>query len=167
MPLKDREARNAYAANWKKEARRIKREALGLKKGARPPQTETQKEESSKNRSEWEKGWRQEYFKINPTKRMLYSAKKRAKEKNLPFNIEESDINIPEYCPYLGIKLTFHSPRGQSRQHGASLDRIFPDLGYVKGNVEVISHLANTMKNDASITELQNFALEILKRYPV
>lgn len=88
------------------------------------------------------------------------------KAKGLPFNLEREDIIVPELCPYLGIKLDMGGvPKGQSRKHVASLDRIKPELGYVKGNVEVISHLANTMKNNASDRELFNFALEIMRRY--
>lgn len=36
-----------------------------------------------------------------------------------------------------------------------SLDRIKPELGYVKGNIRVISFKANSIKNDASIEELR------------
>ena len=36
-----------------------------------------------------------------------------------------------------------------------SLDRIDGAKGYVKGNVRVISHRANMLKNDATIEELE------------
>ena len=39
-----------------------------------------------------------------------------------------------------------------------SLDRIIPELGYVPGNVQVISHQANTMKSNATLKELKAFA---------
>ena len=41
--------------------------------------------------------WKKQYFEKNPTKRLLWAAKKRAKENQLEFNIEESDIIIPSY----------------------------------------------------------------------
>lgn len=36
-----------------------------------------------------------------------------------------------------------------------TLDRIVPEKGYVKGNVAVISHKANRIKNNGSLEELE------------
>lgn len=108
--------------------------------------------------------WRREYCDKNPEKRLLWAAKKRSKEQNIPFNIDISDIVIPEVCPYLKIPLTTNARRGCSRESVVSLDKIIPELGYVKGNVEVISHLANTMKSNATKEQLKSFATEILRR---
>lgn len=111
------------------------------------------------------KQWRQEYTNRHPEKRLLWAAKKRAKEQGLPFNIEESDIVIPTLCPYLKVHLVLNAKRGCSRTNVMSLDRKIPELGYVKGNIEVISHLANTMKSNANIEQLTAFATEILRRH--
>lgn len=43
-----------------------------------------------------------------------------------------------------------------------SIDRIFPHLGYVKNNIQVISHKANRMKNSATLDELELFARWVL-----
>ena len=45
--------------------------------------------------------WRQN----NLEKSLLKDARKRAKQKNLPFDIDETDITIPAVCPVLGIPL--------------------------------------------------------------
>src|SRR5260370_41742151 len=72
---------------------------------------------------------------------MLLSARHRAKVGGIPFNITREDITIPEFCPVLGIKL--ESGTRQEHESSPSLDRVRPELGYIKGNVMVISHKAN------------------------
>lgn len=111
------------------------------------------------------KEYNKPYKDLDPVKRLFYAAKKRAKEKGILFTIDESDIKIPTICPYLGIPLELHVPRGYSRTCIASLDRVDNSKGYEKGNIEVISHLANTMKSNATTGQLLNFAKTILARY--
>jgi len=108
---------------------------------------------------------RKKYLENKPEKRLIWSAKKRSKEQKLPFNLTEEDIKIPTHCPYLGIELTTHAPRGTSRATVCSLDKIDPKLGYVVGNVEVISHQANSMKQWASREELLRFSKYVLERF--
>jgi ribosomal protein L40E len=86
-------------------------------------------------------------------RRMFQSARKRAKARNLPFDIDLSDIQIPEYCPALGIKLSLTNNKISC--DSPTLDRINPDLGYTKGNVAVISKRANTVKSDATAEEIK------------
>lgn len=102
----------------------------------------------------------------NPRRRILTTAKTRAKQKGVPFNIDLSDIVIPEYCPILGIKLVWDrlAKSGRSFPHTPSLDRIIPELGYVKGNVQVISWRANTLKNNGTIKEFERL-IAYLKRH--
>lgn len=88
---------------------------------------------------------------------MYYSAKRRAKVKNLPFDLSIEDIIIPEYCPILNIKLVV-GKGSTANPDSPTLDKIIPALGYVKGNVQVISRRANTMKSDANFHELHLFA---------
>lgn len=161
MPYADKEKRKQYILEWKRQARRKR----GLQKSGRKSYTEEQKEESKEKRKEWEKEWRKEYFEISPQKRLLWSARRRAKEKGLKFDLSEADIVIPTHCPYLGIPLVNSRPRGDSRKDIASLDRIDNNKGYTKDNIEVISWQANTMKSNASPELLLSFAEELLRRY--
>jgi hypothetical protein len=93
-------------------------------------------------------------------------AKRRAKDKGLDFTIDKTDIDIPIICPILGIPIVKKVyTKGKSTgptANSASLDRIDNSKGYVKGNVRVISHKANTMKHNASPTELIRFAEWVL-----
>ena len=96
---------------------------------------------------------RKEFYRENVKKKMLYSAKIRAKKKNIPFNLTEEDIFVPEFCPILGIPLKVSDQIPTS--NSPSLDRIIPEKGYVKDNIVVISYKANTIKNDSTIDELK------------
>ena len=151
--------------NYHNAYRKRKRRERGLQKQGRKPYSMEEKEQAKEVRKEWEKEWRKEYFENSPQKRLLWAARKRSKVKGIDFNIEESDIIIPESCPLTGIKLLPHVPRGNRRDQVMSLDRIDNSKGYVKGNIWVISHLANTMKSNASQEILLNFAEGILKLY--
>ena len=82
-------------------------------------------------------------------------AKGRAKIKNIPFGIEIEDVVVPDFCPVLGIPIS--RQEGKSNSHSPSLDRIIPELGYIPGNVMVISHKANTMKSNATWDEISRF----------
>lgn len=89
----------------------------------------------------------------NPEKTFWRRSKKRAKKLCLPFNIEISDIVIPNICPVLGIPLFILGEK--CTDNNPSVDRIDNTKGYVKGNVWVISWRANKIKGDASLEELQ------------
>jgi len=84
-------------------------------------------------------------------KRMLAGAKARAQDKGLMFNLHYEDIQIPNLCPVLKIPLI---PSQGMSDGSPSLDRMIPYLGYVKGNVRVISMKANRIKTDATSLEL-------------
>ncbi len=93
---------------------------------------------------------------------MLRKARGRAKNKGIPFDITIEDIVIPELCPYLGIKLQW----GDVICHDASpsLDRIIPKLGYIKGNIEVISLRANKMKNCGTPDEIMRIGIRMYRQ---
>lgn len=86
-------------------------------------------------------------------KSLLSNAKNRAKSKNLPFNLTLDDIIIPNECPLLNIPL--QEGIGIYTDNSPTLDRIVPELGYVKGNIQVISMRANRIKDNASFEEFE------------
>jgi len=91
---------------------------------------------------------------------LFLESRARAKRNGLAFNLEPSDIVIPASCPVFGF--AFRTGR-ENRDFAASVDRIDCTLGYVKGNVRVISYLANRMKSNASENQLRQFALWVLE----
>jgi hypothetical protein len=89
--------------------------------------------------------------KKDPLRFMLMAAKARSKKNNLPFNISKEDLFIPEYCPILNIELKHNE--GIFKDNSPTLDRIVPSKGYTKGNVRIISHRANLLKNNMNMDE--------------
>lgn len=106
-----------------------------------------------------------DYLKLDPRKKLLYAARKRAKQNGLECSITVDDIVIPEFCPALGIKLEARVGAGRSNREdigsSPSLDRIDNSKGYVPGNVAVISLRANMIKTDATAAELKAVAAYI------
>jgi hypothetical protein len=94
--------------------------------------------------------WAADYRRLIPSM-MINRARKRAERDDLPFTITEADIVVPDRCPVLGIRLKLtHGPQTDA---SASLDKIVPELGYVPGNVRVISTRANTLKSNGTADE--------------
>lgn len=97
----------------------------------------------------------------DPRKLLLSLAKRRARIKGIEYNLVIEDLSIPEVCPILEIPIKVGE--GKIVDTSPSLDRIDNSKGYVKGNVQVISNMANRMKNSASPELLLKFAQWILK----
>ena len=100
-------------------------------------------------------------------RRNLDQIKTRAKLKNLEFDLDaEYLFSIPsEVCPIFNCNLSWGEAKKQANFDSPSLDRIDPKKGYVRGNVQWVSHLANTMKNNATKEQLVQFANWILKTH--
>lgn len=79
-----------------------------------------------------------------------------AKRLGIEFTIEFGELDFPEYCPALGIKLNYFNE--SVSDNSPSFDRIDPTKGYVKGNVVIVSKRANTIKSNATPDELKKIA---------
>ena len=86
-------------------------------------------------------------------KRKAVALRKRAKRRNkkdkLPFDIDLDYIRTlyVKVCPYANISLVYQGGRKRIYPDSPSLDKIIPSLGYVKGNVQIISPLGNNVKS--------------------
>lgn len=102
-------------------------------------------------------------------RQMLGSAKWRAKRKGVHFLLTLADVRslaLPDTCPYLGIPLIYTgSGRGKTGPHenSPSIDRIRPAMGYVRGNIEIISNRANALKGNGTSDEHQKIADRLRK----
>lgn len=83
----------------------------------------------------------------------LADAKRRAKEKNLPFNITAKYLKEiwTGYCSISNKKLLLEKDNDYSPQ----LDRIIPEKGYIIGNVCWLSARYNNLKSNATTEELK------------
>lgn len=95
----------------------------------------------------------------NPDKYLWRIARKRASQLDIEFQINPEDIIIPNSCPVLNVDFVSNTLLAMS------LDRIDNSKGYIKGNIQVISRLANMMKSSATIEELRSFARWVFKTY--
>ena len=69
------------------------------------------------------------------------------------------DVGRPKVCKYLEIELDYAST--SVAPNSPSVNRVDPSLGYVKGNIEVISNKANSILLNATKEELRTFIKNI------
>jgi hypothetical protein len=110
-----------------------------------------------KDRENYEKNW---------PRYILKTVKTRAKKKNREFNLTEEDLIVPELCPVFEEPLNIREYKQKGgTPFSPSVDRIDNNKGYIKGNMQIISFLANSMKSSASPSQLIKFAKWILRTY--
>jgi hypothetical protein len=85
----------------------------------------------------------------------LDNAKARAKAKQIAFDLDLNFLEsiMTDECPVFKTKFVWGQTRDQERET-PSLDRIIPELGYIRHNVVFISAKANSIKQEVTETEL-------------
>lgn len=104
---------------------------------------------------------RKKWLAANPITMVLARCKARAKKNGLSFDLTFDDIVLPSHCPVLGIPLI---QTDKQHDNSPSIDRIDNTLGYVKGNVVVISWRANRLKSDATHEEMARLAAFFVRK---
>lgn len=89
----------------------------------------------------------------------IKGSRSRAKERNFEHDIEIEDFEYHTHCPILNIAYTYL----EGSMSAPSLDRVDTTKGYVKGNVKIISRRANSLKSDASISDIEKL-LKYMKK---
>jgi len=127
-----------------------------------------QREEYRKNPKTRERIGRKNFknHRENPEKFILNRCKYRAKKNGIEFNLKLEDIKIPTHCPLLGIKIEMsleYVGKGRAIDSSPSVDRVDPQKGYVRGNIRIISFLANMIKSKATPEQIKKLARNIDK----
>lgn len=78
----------------------------------------------------------------------VYNANSRARASGIPAELSVDDVEWPTHCPvpYCGVKLD-----RRNTKTSPSLDRLIPELGYVRGNVVVVCQGCNARWGDQNI----------------
>ena len=158
MPLKDPEARAEYERSWR-QANPDKVRAQGARRRQSPEYREAARLRTKKwvgeNKERHLAGvvkWQREH----PVEKRLNKIRSTCRKTGLPFNITIDDLLPGTSCPIFGTALNWNTSRGAD--DCAQVDRVVPSLGYVKGNVRVISARANRIKDNATAAELRLIA---------
>lgn len=153
-------AHNAYMRQWKKDN---KDKVNAINRAVKAKKPEKYKTINRVSMARMRKAdpdrfaaTRLKFIDKNTAMLMWRRAKGRADSQGLVFTLAPEDIAIPEFCPVLGIRLECDVGRRLSHNRTSpSLDRIFPEKGYTKDNVRVISNRANHLKNNGSLEEFR------------
>tara|TARA_R110002126_G_scaffold43449_1_gene124474 strand:+ start:694 stop:1335 length:642 start_codon:yes stop_codon:yes gene_type:complete len=118
-------------------------------------------------------------YRLNGIHQKYNGARTNAKKKGVPFEISKEYLiqllaNAPDKCPVFGTKFVINrytaknkENKGSFRDDSVSLDRIIPELGYVEGNLVIVSDLANRIKTNATpeqIIKVGEFYKKLLKK---
>lgn len=99
-----------------------------------------------------------------PKEHMLWRAQNHARIIGVACTITLKDLEIPDFCPVLNVRLNPLPKSGKAQPNSASIDRIDSTKGYIPGNVWVISLRANQIKRDATWQELEALANSVRKK---
>ena len=101
----------------------------------------------------------------NPINRLYNLAKRRAKNRNLEFNLTKDYIKsiFPKdnKCPVTGKEFQYGL---KNRNYAPTIDKINPKNGYIIGNVVIISHIMNAFKSDIDDIEMIKKLYEFYKK---
>lgn len=147
-----RECRSEYVRNYKrKHAERIafqRREQYAADNGKAVKQREAKRIAKDPWRSK--------------AQRMLAGMKERAVARNLPIDLKFFTVPVltiwianNQRCSCCGVEFDVRDRSVANRDRTQSVDRIIPELGYVRGNVAIICWRCNNLKRDATADELQ------------
>jgi hypothetical protein len=154
--MKSKEERNEVAKQWARDnPERVKQYHKNYyleNKEKVLENNRTYRNNNKEKQAKWSSDWYNRTKKENLEKYLWKYARARAVKKNLPFTLTLEDIVIPEVCPIFKTPFILGD-----KKYSPSIDRITPELGYTKDNIQVICSLANMMKWNSTKEELLIF----------
>jgi hypothetical protein len=103
--------------------------------------------------------------KAGTLRRLIQSAKFGAKSRGRPFLLTIKDLQsawpADNRCPVFGVEFVVGLPRSPAKP---SIDCVIPELGYVPGNIAVISWRANRLKGNGTVEEFERIAAWLRNR---
>lgn len=94
----------------------------------------------------------------NPQGKIFWQIRSRARKTGIEFTIEKTDIIIRDKCPCCDKKIFIQGHGVGNCDTNPSIDRVNNDLGYIKGNIEMICFRCNSIKRNATSIELRQIA---------
>lgn len=96
-------------------------------------------------------------------------ARDRTKRNNLDFNLDLDYVVNLWYrqnglCALSGIPMTFELKMGRVPTN-VSIDRISPNLGYIKENIQLVCMACNQIKSDLTNEEVYTFCKNIVQKF--
>jgi hypothetical protein len=94
-----------------------------------------------------------------------------ARNEGLPDGDSEDfyQLEFPEICPILGVPIDYNYDKKRTKggsDFAPSFDKIYPNLGYVKGNVRVVSFLGNRiMSNINDQPNYKNMLMHLASKF--
>jgi len=128
------------------------------------PDTETWRNQCRVCQKEYWDSRRKTIGSVDHLRILLRDAKCRAKKRNIKFTLTKEDLKelITNTCPILDMELVIGM---ENWYDSPSLDRIDNTEGYEKGNVIMVSLMANSIKNQATPDQIQKVATFYKKLY--
>ncbi len=104
--------------------------------------------------------------KQHPFAYSLRRLKLRAKQNNIIFDLDEQYLKSiwTGKCAIFGTTLSIPYSTDRNDPTKATVDKIIPDLGYIKGNVQWVSNKANIIKSFGTLEEHQA-VVKYIKRH--
>ena len=113
----------------------------------------------NKRRAIANKKWKLAYPKTAWATSVADVRRRSARKKGIVFSISTAYITslIPDTCPIFGTPFKFAGNR-VSTAESPSIDRLRAELGYIEGNIAIISVRANRVKSNCSSEEVLKVA---------
>ena len=101
-----------------------------------------------------------------PWMSLMYTARERAKKKDLPFDLtaEWGEATWTGRCALTDLPFLIGQRGSGPKPRSPSIDRIEPALGYVRSNCRFILHAVNALKQDGTDQEMLEVAMAITRR---